>query len=115
MVDELCEESMEHVFGAFGLLVDNSLIFGAKEVRVYFNFINKERYCMIEDNGSCSKIWDHNRHFIEDMVRFRTYIELNIDQLEPYHEEQTKRNTFHEETVKEKEIKEISKELKEQQ
>jgi hypothetical protein len=79
---ETLEDNLSFVYSALGLLVDNALLVGAKETRILFNHTFKEKYCLIEDNGSTAKMWPGWQEFVSDMLAIRTYIEENIDQLD---------------------------------
>ena len=71
----MLEDSLSFPYSAFGLLLDNALLLAAKESRVIFNHNYKEKYVLIEDNGSTSKLWNHNSEFINDLLVMRTYVE----------------------------------------
>ena len=71
---ESLTDRLEWVFSAFGLLVDNSIILKATDCRVVFQSLHKEKYCLIQDNGSPSHLWDKAADFISDLLATKTYV-----------------------------------------
>lgn len=61
-------------FSAFGLLMDNALIIGAKDTQVIFGHSSKDKFILIMDNGTPSKLWVNNSEFINDFLFMRTYV-----------------------------------------
>lgn len=53
----MVEDSLHFVYSAFGLLMDNALLLGARETRVIFGHTFKEKYCLVEDNGTTQNMW----------------------------------------------------------
>jgi hypothetical protein len=105
---------LEYVFSAFGLLVDNCLLLKAKDCKVVFHHTFKEKYCLIEDNGSAHHLWGSHSDFIGDLLIFRTYVEENIDQLEEFRDEKNKTNFMKEEKDVSNILANTAKETKEQ-
>ena len=52
LLKDMLQSNMPLPYSAFGLLIDNSLLLGAKEARVIFSHTFKEKYCLIEEKTS---------------------------------------------------------------
>lgn len=60
---------------------------GSKDTYVLFNHTYKDKYCLIEDNGVVSNLWDNYQQFFSDLIVFKTNVEEDIDQYEEMKEE----------------------------
>ncbi len=65
-------------FNAFGLIVDSSNLLKSTIINVNYSCVGKEKYLMIEDDGSCENLWSNEEEFLEDMVKFRTIAEQEM-------------------------------------
>ncbi len=70
---------MQFPFNAFGLLVDNSNLIKSTQINISCCSAGKEKYLVIEDDGNCENIWTGEDEFIEDMMKFRTISEQEME------------------------------------
>lgn len=70
---------MQFPFNAFGLLVDNSNLIKSTQISISCCSAGKEKYLVIEDDGNCENIWTGEDEFIEDMMKFRTISEQEME------------------------------------